>query len=192
MRPHRGSPDNRAERPAGQSLGSVNRSLKVTWEDPFALAALLAGHSGDQIVAAMASGEAPAPPIAELMGMTLIEAAVGRVVFRLVPGEQHYNPIGLVHGGVASTLLDSAMGCACQTTLDAGVGWTTLELKVNFVRPISLSTGPVLAEGTIVHQGGTIITAEGRVRAERTGKLLAHGTSTLLVMAAASERSAAA
>jgi uncharacterized protein (TIGR00369 family) len=82
-------------------------------------------------------------------------------------------------------MLDSAMACAAHTTLPAGTGYTTLELKVNFVRPISVATGPILAEGTVVHRGGTIITAEGRVTAERDGALLAHGTSTQLVMAVA-------
>jgi len=104
------------------------------------------------------------------------------VTFVGEPGEHLYNPIGVVHGGFAMTLLDSAMGCAVHTTLGVGEAYTTLEAKVNFVRPITLETGPVRCEGTVIHRGGTIATAEGRVIAERTGKLLAHGTTTCLVL----------
>jgi uncharacterized protein (TIGR00369 family) len=102
-------------------------------------------------------------------------------VFAVVPDEYHYNPIGAVHGGLAATLLDSAMGCAVQTTLGPDIGYTTLELKVNYVRPITLETGRILCEGSVIHRGGTVATAEGRITAERTGKLLAHGTTTCLV-----------
>ncbi len=97
------------------------------------------------------------------------------------PGEHLYNPIGSVHGGWAMTLLDSAMGCAIHTTLSAGERYTTVEVKVNFVRPISTDTGPVRCEGSVVHRGGTIATAEGKLVAEGTGKLLAHGTTTCII-----------
>jgi uncharacterized protein (TIGR00369 family) len=100
------------------------------------------------------------------------------------PDEYHYNPIGTVHGGLAATLLDSAMGCAVETTLDSGVAYTTLELKVNYVRPMTRDTGRVRCEATVVHRGGTIATAEGRAIAAETGKLIAHGTTTCLVLAA--------
>jgi uncharacterized protein (TIGR00369 family) len=103
-------------------------------------------------------------------------------VFAAVPGPEHYNPIGSVHGGLAATLLDSAMGCAVHSTLPAGVGYTTLELKVNFTRPITSETGRILCEGTVVHRGGRVATAEGRVFAEADGKLLAHGTTTCLIL----------
>jgi uncharacterized protein (TIGR00369 family) len=138
--------------------------------------------TGLELLRAIAAGDAPGAPIAELMGFEPVEAEEGRVLFAAVPGPQHYNPIGRVHGGLAATLLDSAMGCAVHTTLPEGTGYTTLELKVNFTRPITTDTGRVLCEGIVVHRGGRVATAEGRVIAERSGKLLAHGTTTCLLM----------
>jgi uncharacterized protein (TIGR00369 family) len=138
--------------------------------------------SGLDYLRAMAEGELPMAPMAELMGMEPVEAEEGRIVFAAVPGPQHYNPIGLVHGGLAMTLLDSAMGCAVQTTLPAGVGYTSVETKVNFTRPITADTGRILCEGTVLNRGRTIALAEARVTAEDTGKLLAHGTSTCLII----------
>src|SRR4029079_7684151 len=98
------------------------------------------------------------------------------------PDEYHYNPIGVVHGGLAATLLDSALGCAVQSTLPAGTGYTTLELKTNFVRPMTRDTGRVLCEATVLHSGSRIATAEGRVFVADTGKLIAHGTTTCMVL----------
>jgi uncharacterized protein (TIGR00369 family) len=137
--------------------------------------------TGLELLRAIAAGEAPGAPIAELIGFEPVEAEEGRVLFAAVPRREHYNPIGAVHGGLAATLLDSAMGCAVHTTLPEGVGYTTLELKVNFTRPITTETGRILCEGTVVHRGGRVATAEGRVTAERDGKLLAHGTTTCLI-----------
>jgi uncharacterized protein (TIGR00369 family) len=137
--------------------------------------------TGLEVLRAIAAGELPGAPIAELLGFAPVEAEEGRVVFAATPGPQHYNPIGSVHGGLAATLLDSAMGCAVHSTLPAGVGYTTLELKVNFVRPITSETGRIVCEGTIVHRGGRVATAEGRVFAEADGSLLAHGTTTCLI-----------
>jgi uncharacterized protein (TIGR00369 family) len=138
--------------------------------------------SGLDYLLAMGTGDIPMAPMAELLGFVPVEAQEGRIVFAVVPGPQHYNPIGLVHGGLAMTLLDSAMGCAVQTTLPAGVGYTSVETKVNFTRPITVDTGRILCEGTIVNRGRTIALCEGRVTAEATGKLLAHGTSTCLII----------
>jgi uncharacterized protein (TIGR00369 family) len=138
--------------------------------------------TGLEFLRALAAGEGPAAPIGELMGFEPVEAEEGRVVFAALPGPQHYNPIGSVHGGLAATLLDSAMGCAVHTTLPEGMGYTTLELKVNYTRPITTETGRIICEGTVVHRGGRVATAEGRVIAERTGKLLAHGTTTCLII----------
>jgi uncharacterized protein (TIGR00369 family) len=137
--------------------------------------------TGLEFLRAIAAGELPGAPIADLLGFAPIEAEEGRVVFAAVPDDRHYNPIGTVHGGLAATLLDSAMGCAVHSTLPAGVGYTTLELKVNFVRPITNETGRILCEGTVVHGGGRVATAEGRVFAEADGALLAHGTTTCLI-----------
>lgn len=159
------------------------RTRTLAWEDPVATAAGALELSGLEYLRAMASGELPPPPIAVLMDMGPVEVEEGRVVFATVPAEFHYNPIGVVHGGLAATLLDSAMGCAVQSTLAAGQGYTTLEVKVNFVRAMTRDTGRVLAEGTVVHRGGKTATAEGRVVRESDGKLLAHGTTTCLIVA---------
>jgi uncharacterized protein (TIGR00369 family) len=140
--------------------------------------------TGLEFLRAIAAGELPGAPIAELLGFAPVEAEEGRVVFAAVPDARHYNPIGTVHGGLAATLLDSAMGCAVHSTLPAGAGYTTLELKVNFTRPITTETGRILCEGTVVHRGGRVATAEGRVFAEADGKLLAHGTTTCLILSA--------
>ena len=137
--------------------------------------------SGMEYVQAIVTGELPAPPISELMGFRLVLVEPGRAVFEMEPGPQHYNPIGSVHGGIALTLLDSAMGCAVHTQLEQGVGYTTLEVKTNFVRPITADTGPVLAEGTVKHRGKTVATVEATLRAEGDGALLAHGSSTCLI-----------
>jgi uncharacterized protein (TIGR00369 family) len=138
--------------------------------------------SGLDYMRALIAGEVPPPPIAELMGFDLVEVEEGYALFRGEPGEQHLNPIGSVHGGFAATLLDSALGCAVHTTLPAGVGYSTLELSVNLVRGITPATGPVLAEGRILHAGRRTATAEARLHAEDGGALLAHATTTCLIL----------
>lgn len=137
---------------------------------------------GLDFIKAMFGGSLPSPPITATIDFTGAEAEEGRVVFTGEPKEFMYNPIGTVHGGYAMTLLDSAMACAVHTTLAAGERYTTLDLNVNFVRPITAETGRVRCEGKIVHRGGTIATAEGRLTAETSGKLLAHATTTCLVI----------
>jgi uncharacterized protein (TIGR00369 family) len=104
------------------------------------------------------------------------------VIFAVTPAEWMYNPIGSVHGGIAATLLDSSLGCAIHTTLPAGVGYTTSDLQVRYVRAMSASTGRVLAESTVVHRGRKLATAEGRLYAEDGGKLFAHGTTSCLIL----------
>jgi uncharacterized protein (TIGR00369 family) len=158
------------------------RTRTITWQDPEPSFERARSLSGMEYLQAIMSGEIPAPPIAVTLGMKPVELDHGRAVFAAEPAEYHYNPIGVVHGGLAATLLDSATGCAVQTTLPQGVGYTTLELKTNFVRAITRDTGRVLCEAEVVHRGGTIATAEGRLVAESTGKLLAHGTSTCLII----------
>jgi uncharacterized protein (TIGR00369 family) len=148
--------------------------------DPREVAAKGRELAGMDYIQAILTGELPAPPIAELVGFRLIEAEPGRAVFEMEPGRQHYNPIGSVHGGIALTLLDSAMGCAVHTTLERGVGYTTLEVKTNFVRPITAETGPISCEGVVIHRGSRIATAEGKLT-DANGKLLAHGTTTCLI-----------
>ena len=152
--------------------------------DPRAVAEQGLKLAGMEYIQAIFRGELPAPPISELMGFRGVEAEPGRAVFELTPGPQHYNPIGSVHGGIALTLLDSAMGCAVHTLLEAGVGYTTLEVKTNFVRPITVDTGTIRCEGTVLHRGQRVATAEGRLT-DAAGKLLAHGTTTCLILGAA-------
>jgi uncharacterized protein (TIGR00369 family) len=161
---------------------TARRELNITWRDPYA--ALERGReiSGLEYMLKLIDGEFPPAPIAELMDFTLVEVADGRALFRGVPGEQHLNPIGTVHGGFAATLLDSALGCAVHTTLPAGVGYSTLELAVNLVRGITPATGPVLAEGNVVHAGRRTATAEARLTAEDGGALLAHAKTTCLIL----------
>jgi uncharacterized protein (TIGR00369 family) len=137
--------------------------------------------SGLETIKAIFAGRLPPPPIAELMGFRGVEVELGRAVFEFEPGPQHYNPIGSVHGGVAMTLLDSAMGCAIHSMLDAGVRYTTLEVKTNFVRAMTVDTGLVRCEGVVLHAGSRVATAEGKVL-DGEGKLLAHGTTTCLIL----------
>ena len=125
----------------------------------------------------------PAPPIAETLGFELIEVDAGRAVFAGIPQLRHYNPIGVVHGGFASTLLDSALGCAVHSTLAKGEAYTTLELKVNLVRAITVETGRITAEGRLIHRGRTVGTAEAYLR-DGAGKLYAHGTTTCMIFPA--------
>jgi len=138
--------------------------------------------SGLEGMRAVMRGELPPPPMALLMGMTILELEEGSVVFGALPGEQHYNPIGMVHGGLAATLIDSATGCAVHTLLPAGQGYATIDLHVNFDRPITSGTGPVRCAGTVVNKGAKIATAEARLTSERTGKLLAHGSATCMLI----------
>jgi uncharacterized protein (TIGR00369 family) len=159
----------------------VERTRSYSWSDPLGLVADAAGRSGLEIMRSLVAGELPPPPIADTLGFTLVEVDHGRAVFECVPAEYHYNPIGVVHAGLAATLLDSAMGCAFATTLDAGVGWTTLELKANFTRALTADTGLVRCTGTVVHPGRTVATTEARLE-DADGRLYAHGTSTILVL----------
>ena len=163
-------------------MTTKSRTRTVTWEDPTAALAGSDGMTGIEFIQAIFEGRLPPPPITATMGFRSGSAEAGKVTFLGEAGEHVYNPIGVVHGGFAMTLLDSAMGCAIHTTMAVGEAYTTLETKVNFVRPITLETGPVICEGVVIHRGGKVATAEGRLIAERSGKLLAHGTSTCLVV----------
>lgn len=158
----------------------LDRTLTVSWEDPAPGAEAARTMSGLEYLRAMADGELPGPPLAHLVGFGLHEVEEGRIVFECEPGEQHYNPIGSVHGGLACTLFDSAMGCAVHTALPAGTGYTTVELKVNLLRPITVQTGRLLCEGKTIHVGGRIATAEARLTDE-AGKLYGHATTTCMI-----------
>ena len=146
------------------------------------LARLAPAYEGIEFLEAIRSGELPPPPIASLLGFEIVEIAPGSVTFAMTPGLEHYNPIGMVHGGIAATLCDTAMGCAVQTRLPRGVGYSTLDISVRYLRPITVDTGQVLVTGTSVHDGRRTATAEARVVAPSTGKLLATATSTVLVL----------
>ena len=136
--------------------------------------------SGLEFVQGLVDGTLPLNTIAETLGYDVIEAANGRVVVAVTPNGAHLNPAGTVHGGLAATLLDSCMGLAIQSTLEKGVGSTTLEFKMSFVRPITPETGPIKAEGTVISRGRRVGTAEGRVT-DSKGRLLVHGTTTCLI-----------
>ena len=158
------------------------RERTISWEDPFTVPRAAAGRSGLEVLKEMFEGRLPPPPITQTLGFAGVQVEKGKAVFEGEPGEHLYNPIGVVHGGFAMTLLDSAMGCAVHSTLAAGERYTTLEVTTNFVRPITGDTGRVRCEGVVVHRGGTVATAEGRLIAVDSGKLLAHGTTTCLIL----------
>ena len=136
--------------------------------------------SGMEFLQRIWRGELPSAPIGHTMDFVPIEGEPGRVVFQGTPGPQHYNPIGSVHGGYFCTLLDSALGCAVQSMLPKGTGYTTLELKVNLIRSLTDKTGPVRAEGKVVQVGRSVGIAEARL-VDVDGKLYAHATTTCLV-----------
>jgi uncharacterized protein (TIGR00369 family) len=159
----------------------MKRSLSVAWEDPVALAQAGRSMAGIEFLRAIRDGRLPHPPICALLGYRLTEVESGHAVFEIAPAEQHYNPIGVVHGGVAMTLLDSAMGCAVQTRMPAGGGYTTLEAKTNLVRAVTADSGALRAVGKVVHVGKRVATAEARLE-DREGRLYAHATSTCIVL----------
>ena len=142
--------------------------------------ATMKSMSGLEFLAALASGRLPAPPISRMMGFALTEIDEGRAVFECTPTFEHYNPIGSVHGGLAGTLLDSTMSCAVQSLVPKGQGYTTLEYRVHLVRAMTEKTGPVRAEGKVVHAGRRMATAEGRI-VDAKGRLYAHGTTTCMI-----------
>ena len=145
------------------------------------LGRLVPHYNGIAFLAAIKSGELPPPPIAALLGFEIRDIAAGEVTFALDPSLEHYNPLGMVHGGVAATLLDTVMGCALHTLVPQGTGYSTLDISVRYLRPMSVETHTVLATGTVLHKGRRTATAEARLVAADTGKLIATGTSTLLI-----------
>ena len=138
--------------------------------------------AGLDYMRAVMNQEVPPPPIAVLMNMAPTEVEEGRAVFSALPGEEHYNPIGVVHGGFMATLLDSVAGCAVHTTLALGEAYTTQTLEVKNLRPLTRDTGAVRAEGTVEYRGRRQATANARLYAEETGKLLASATSTCMIL----------
>jgi uncharacterized protein (TIGR00369 family) len=156
------------------------RHREVTWEDPLVGAALAQNLSGLEYLRAIADGGVPAPPVAALLGMQIGSIEPGRVTFGLDVGEHLYNTIGSVHGGIFCTLLDSAMGCAVHSTLERGQAYTTLELKVNLVKALTVRTPSVVATGEVVSAGRRVATASGQITGP-DGTLYAHATTTCLI-----------
>jgi uncharacterized protein (TIGR00369 family) len=141
---------------------------------------VMASMAGLDFMQAMIDGKLPAPPIMKLMGIVLTKVEPGLAVFEAISKFDYYNPIGSVHGGFVATMLDSALGCAVHTTLPAGQGYTTLEFKVTFIRGLTSETGPVKAEGRVLHAGRRAAMAEARLT-DAKDRLLAHATTTCLV-----------
>jgi uncharacterized protein (TIGR00369 family) len=156
------------------------RSRTVDWHDPQITALGALERSGLETMRAIRDGELPPPPIAMLMQFDIVELAEGRVVFSCALDESVYNPIGVVHGGLVCTLLDTVAGCAVHTTLPQGVAYTSIELKVNYLRAVQLTSGPLTAVGTVVKPGRRVAFAEGEVR-DAAGRVVATASSSLLV-----------
>jgi uncharacterized protein (TIGR00369 family) len=156
------------------------RSRVVSWEDPVAAAELAKTMSGMELFEAMLKGSVPPPPITSLMNMQLVSAEVGKAVFTCEPDESHYNPIGTVHGGLVCTLLDSAAGCAVHTTLPKGQAYTSLEIKVSYLRPVLADSGTLTATGIVTKPGRRAAFADATVT-DSQGRLVASASSTCLV-----------
>ncbi|KAA9151216.1 PaaI family thioesterase [Amycolatopsis acidicola] len=163
------------------TVSPQTRRKTITWEDPLAGAEQGMRMPGLEYLTAMAEGRLPPAPISAHLGMSVVSVAEGEVVFAATPDESLYNPIGSVHGGVAATMLDSAVACAVHSTLPAGVGYTSVELKINYVRAIRAGVGEIRATGRVVKSGSRVAFAEGDLRAA-DGTLLATASSTCLVI----------
>ncbi len=159
----------------------TTRTRTIEWEDPLASLAKARTMSGLEVMQAFLAGDLPAPPMIVTMNGTLTEASEGRVVFRSTPGEEHYNPLGTVHGGLVCTLLDSAAGCAAHTTLPAGVGYTSIELSVKYLKAVTADTGDLFTTGTVIKPGRRVIFADAVVT-DAAGTIYATAQSSLLVI----------
>lgn len=162
-------------------IRTTTRTRTFTWEDPLPALAQAAGMSGLDYMQAMVAGEVPPPPIAKTMDFELGEIREGHASLAVVPQEWHYNPIGMVHGGVAATLLDTVLGVSIHTTLDAGQAYSTVDLHLQYLRPVTIDTGRVTAAADVVHRGRRIATAEGKLTDER-GRILASAITTCVIL----------
>jgi uncharacterized protein (TIGR00369 family) len=168
--------------PARDDWGEA-RSKSVTWYDPAVTVAGGAGLTGLEFMQALVDGRLPPPPIALLINMAPRKVERGLVVFECTPDESVYNPIGVVHGGLVCTLADSATGCAVHTTLAAGIGYTSIDLTLNYLRPVTLDSGPLTATGRVVKPGRRVATATAEVH-DGAGRLVATASSNCLIMGA--------
>jgi uncharacterized protein (TIGR00369 family) len=158
------------------------RTRSFSWRDPAEAAVAAAGLTGLEYISGIAAGSYPPPPFAHALETSIVAVEHGRVVFALEPAEWMYNPLGSVHGGIAAAMLDSCMGCAVHTTLEAGVGFTTADLQVRYLRAMNERTGRVLAEGRVVHGGRRTATAEGRMFVESDQKLIATASTGCVIL----------
>lgn len=156
------------------------RTRTFSWTDPATHAGLLGQGTGLELLQAMSRGEVPPPPIMRLVDVAEFEAVEGSVTVRLDPQEFHYNPLGTMHGGVISTLLDTAAACSVHTLLPAGVGYTSLDLTVKFLRPVTVDSGRLTCVGSILQQGRRTALAQANLTDAR-GRLVAHATSTCMI-----------
>ena len=159
---------------------AAERTRTFGWADPAAQASQLGRRSGLEILQAMSNGELPPPPIMQLIDMAGFSAVEGSVTVLLDPQEFHYNPLGSVHGGVISTLLDTAAGCSVHSTLPVGVGYTSLDLSVKFLRPVTIASGRLTCTGTVLQRGRRTALAEARLT-DAQGRLTAHATSSCMI-----------
>lgn len=158
----------------------MERTRTVTWQDPALGVGSATRLTGIEYLRAMVRGEAPSPPLALMLGFRLEEIEEGRVVVTVEPAEFHYNPMGVAHGGLAATLFDSALGCAVQSLLPPAAAAPTLQLQVNYIRPVTVETGKLNCSGKVIHLGKRSATAEGRLT-DSDGKLYAHGTGIFII-----------
>lgn len=163
-----------------QDRETSTRSRTYTWIDPAVNLAALGRLSGLETLRLILTGELPPPPIMQTLGYAALEFDEGRAVFAMRPGEHHYNPLGSVHGGVIATLLDTCTGCAVHTTLPVGTAYTSLDLTTRFLRPVTVDSGRLRCEGTVLNRGRTTALAEARLTDE-DGRLMAYATSTCLI-----------
>lgn len=159
----------------------VAREKTVSWYDPLPTAALGRTMSGREFLKAIRDGLLPAPPIAKLMGLTIEEVGEGRVVFGCVPDESLYNPIGLVHGGLVCTLADTVLGCAVHSLLEAGVAYTSIDLTVNYLRPVLADGKALRATGVVTKFGRRVAFANAEI-VDGASKIVATASGRLLIM----------